>query len=386
MAFKVCGVTDPAKVAGVATPAKVGGVASDYVSAQEPVQITATTDFPPTYGSRLIVRTSGGVPYVGYLYDSKARIFKGDGASPTSFAEQDAAHALTVGDINLSIAIKSDGATIGMIYHSSSTVVSYCEFSTATDLFGTPETVASTTATDSRGIALAYDASDKPHAVYMDKQTSLVAYYVNKVSGSWSSPLNLEATNKEVRFPDIAIDSDGLPIISYTCYSDSCVKAAKGNANNATAFTLQLLDDDGGNLYYGQTSLCVDSNGDHNVAYTNASVASKFIKLKKHVKADSWATWSAETVDANNEYRWLGMAINGTKRYIVAHHEPATLGIKEWTDNTGSWVGTDLDAGGYLPYVRWSYLNNPSYATYGIDYFYIDSLSGGKLWWCRVIL
>ena len=339
------------------------------------------------YGNRIVVRTASKIYVLGGI-----RIYMSSDNGAT-WTRMDSAHEPTSNGVNFACAINSAGK-IGVVLHKTYLLVSYITFDTSSDTWdnlGVAEPVAATTDMEGRGIAIAFDSSDKPHVVYCDQQAGLYGYYTNKVGASWSTPLRFDTSSAIVRFPDIAIDSDNLPIISYTSYNDCGIMAVKGNANNATSFgTRQLIDDDGGNLYYGQSSLVVDASGNHHIAYTNVGIDPKFIKIKQHNKADAWTTWSASglngTVDSNNYYRYLCMAINGTTRYIIAHRETATAGVTEWTDASASWSSSMPDTGAYyLPRVRWSYLNNPSYTTYGIDYVFVNS-ADGNIYWNKITL
>lgn len=385
MAFKVSGVTDPAKVAGVAEPAKVAGVTSAY-GGGAPVQVTSSNNFAPFYGSRLIVRTAAGIPYIVGMHTGSISIYKGDGTTPTSFAEQDSDHKPTAATLGVASAIDSNGI-IGAVYFSNSTTLSFVTFNTSTDLWGTPETIATVTdaTANNWGKGICYDSANKPHVFYC---VDYAGYYSNKVSGSWCTPVNVDGT-KGAKYGDITMDSDGLPIIVYASDNLSRVVAAKGTdpASPPVTFTLQTIETDGDNLYYGQAQICVDSSGDHHVAYTTYNIQSYAIRIRKHIKADTWATWQTiEQIDSNLEYRYLGLAVNGTTRYIVARHDSATAGICAYP--TASWSATPVNTGTYFfPSVRWSYLNNPSYATYGIDYIYIDGLTSDRnLWWSRIII
>jgi hypothetical protein len=145
---------------------------------------------------------------------------------PTSFSEADALHRPTSSS---SVQNKLPGVDtrldINGIVHAVyvdnafPVTLNYITFNTATDKWGTVETIASSQDTQDRGrgkFALVLDNSEKPQVVYM-KGTSII--YTNRNAGTWSTPLTI-ATGTKPLHPSLAFDSAGTLHVAWM--DDAC--------------------------------------------------------------------------------------------------------------------------------------------------------------------
>jgi hypothetical protein len=269
-------------------------------------------------GSRCLVRNSSGVPYVlardntagGY----KITLYKGNSNNPTSFSKVDNTNAPQTNGSEFygsaSMAIDSSDVIHVAFMHDAGKASKLWYVTVSSDTWGTPTTLVSDIGADPTSIAnlqtsIAIDSSDVPHIAYTEYQTNMgtdywTVTYLNKVGGSWNSTYEVEgqANSKQCRFPRIAIDLDDKPVLSYSNETDDDVGTAIGNANNATGFTLQDVDTDhettsGDN----KTSICVDTRGDHWVAYRDES--DTYIYIIKHRREDAWTTWETRITESD---------------------------------------------------------------------------------------
>jgi hypothetical protein len=280
---------------------------------------------------------------------------------------------------------------IDIVFGYSATVLKHITFSTSTNTWGTAETIyGSCTAltTGQSWCAIAEDSNDIPHVFYHDTISSDgTIFYTNRIGGSWVTPLQIDGagSSHNCEWPDITLDSANLPCVSYvdmTTYPYS-IKAAQGNANNATSFTVASWSAGGYNMI---PSIGVDSSGNHYVTYARypASGASG-LYYNKHIYGQSWTTWAGVvTIDSTAENEVASLAINGLTPFIFSQKTSTTAGIWDWTNATGAWVYNQCESGSYsYPKARWSYLNNPSYATYPIDLYFTD---GTNAWYDSISL
>jgi len=343
-------------------------------------------------GTRHVVRTSTGDLYavfedgtkveVWYSADGSSWAQKDAGNSPDCFANSPVGVAIDSGDI-LHIVYYHDAypASGGLDYITFDTL----DGGAQDDAFNTEEeAIAQVDADNTRyGCAIAIDSNGKPHAVFTDsdalKGTDYnTIYYANKTGVSWSTPLEVEGVSnvKNCNYPDIAIDSDDKPVVTYINYDDDALGAAQGDANDPTTFSLH--DPDTGTASSGTVhtpTIAVDSGGDHWIGYSGLSATLK-ATLVKHIKTDGWTTWAK--YDSSSRGDRVSTAVNGTDVYII-YEDGADNDIK-YNKYTGSWAGEDLLEEGTFENAtsRWAYLNNYSYTTVGIDYLF---KSGTDVYW-----
>ena len=164
----------------------------------------------------------------------------------------------------------------------------------------------------------------------------LSVYYNNRIGGSWNgSGIEIQGATGEKRCqnPDILIDDDNLPCIAYVNITDNDARAAQGNANDATSFTLSDVET---SVEVGTgrgVGICVDSNGDHWVA-TRLN-ADAVIYIIQHIKADAWTTWQTRVGDGDIG-RDATIFADGTDIYAVYENSSNDIVYNKYT---GTWAG-----------------------------------------------
>lgn len=233
-------------------------------------------------GSRVLVRTSAGIPYV-IAYDrlnDGIEMWKGNGTTPTSFAEQDAADSPSATpQINdTAIACYIDSSDVIQVYYieenGKSSFIGYATFDTSTDQWAVTGSVVNLSAIDiivGSHISVAVDSNGVPHIAYTSEDSNMgsdfaTVFYVNKVGGSWNTPLQVKGAIAEqnCRFPEIAIGADDAPVIVFSNVTSSDIEKAIPNfpRNNPTSFTISDVDSTaaGGT---NQVSVVVAADGTH---------------------------------------------------------------------------------------------------------------------------
>jgi hypothetical protein len=326
-------------------------------------------------------------------------------ATPTSFIEQDLSNnPQTAGYGSCSAAIDStDIIHIAYMYYNGKTSeLRYVTFDAdgTTDTFsGDAQIIADIgddpTAITALSTAITVDSSDIPHVAYTEWNTDMgsswsTIKYNNRVGGAWNaSGTEIEGVtaNKACVSPDISIDSNNVPCISYANVSDEDLGSAIETANDSLTFTLHDISTDlaGDSL----TSIAVDSAGDQWVGWTTAGTANQQ-SVVKHTKASAWTTgWSAE-FDVTELGNNTSITIDGTDVYVFYQDTEADQRIA-YDKYTGSWAGetileTPPAAEDFVEAkAKWSYLNN--YDSTGVhnnnaelDYTFRNSTDNDIYW------
>jgi len=377
------------------------------------VQVTSANNNNIDNGNRVCVRTSAGIPYVVLVdaTDGSIEVWKGNSSTPTSWTEQDTANnpdATTYGSV--SAAIDSTGIIhiVFMEYISKSDDLEYITFNTNTDVFAGAETINADLGVQSISIvtlytAIAIDSNDIPHIAYVGVEANAgslgkVVRYNNRIGGAWNTSgveVEGQTSNLDCTYPDIAITNENIPVISYTNSENSELCRAVGNLNDATSFTLIVLDTSA--LNSGRTSICVDnlnniyvagldsdgkvmvyngttqrlttnSGGDPSILWRSSGLYLFYTDSAQdivyQVSTDGGVNWSTKTVLETGTLsyaraRWSTYA-NFNARPTVALNTPTNT--QEITDTTPDlkFTGTDTD-------------------TY-IDYVFRDNIGEGILW------
>jgi len=338
-------------------------------------------------GGRTVFRTASAVYVVVRTAGATLAIWKATDPL-TSFARQDSAgEPASTGQPFIAADIDSNGL-IGVVYWSNDTTLSYVPFDTATDTWGSPETVATVTTSGTRGLAFAFDSNNKPHCCWID-ETSSDLFYANKVGASWTTAQpGVITLHTYGRWPDLIINSNNIPVVAYLPYADpnnGYIMACLGDANNPTTFTQTAVSNAGTNPRYRMPSMAQCANGDIVIARANnaTDIDPRPLTLLRHLAADNWATWQVEeTINANNENQQPSIAVNGNNIYIFCEKTSADAGIWYWTNATGSWVSAQVvtAASQYSPIVRWGMRNNPSYNSNLMDFVWFNDTDNEQYW------
>ncbi len=339
---------------------------------------------------RRVVRTSTGTLYSILNDGGSCEVWKS--ATGSTWTEQDSANNPSCNSF-MSVAVAVDSTDVLHITYSSGTDFKYVTFSTSTDTFGGAEIIASTS-DSTYDMAIAVDSNNKPHVIFSagDQFDGFACgediNYGNKVIGSSWTTISLDtaltggqSSCHNFHGASIAISEDNIPELTYISNTTGLI-AKVGNQNNPASFSTKTVDASVSSTSL-ESSIVIDSSGNTWIGYSDGTT--NYATLVKHNDADAWATWQTAVTNSNvgNE---PSVAANGSDIYILYTDENADIKYDRYNGST--WLGeTNLATGTYENVqVRWSYLNNASYSTYGIDYLYNDftdlywnsiSISGG---------
>lgn len=333
--------------------------------------------------TRQVIRTSAGTLYAFVNDTGSCEIWKSSDGS--SWSEQDSSNnpACANNSYPISSAIDSSGV-IHLAYYDDGGYtpipLKYRPFSTSTDTFGTEETAESFSALPSQDMDLSVDSNNIPHLAY--SYTDMVlggdAYvgYKNRIGGSWKSTVVADTiTTGSAPSPiDIEINEDNIAEIGYIDISNTSAKAAVGNVNNATSFTVQTLDSSVTiTAFIKGISVTIDSSGNTWVSYVDNST--NYITLIKHNDGDAWSTWQSSITDSNVGYE-PSIAANGSDVYLFYENDADDIAFDMYD---GSWAGeTTVATGTYQDsHAKWSYFNNNG-GTNQMDVLYSD---GTDVYW-----
>lgn len=334
-------------------------------------------------GSRHVVRTDQGKLYAVFEDGAAVEVWYG-GTTGASWAQKDAGNSPScMADAPVDVDIDSDNR-LHIVYVAgavSAEDLDYVTFDTVDstagdDLFNTPEEAISMEDADNglHGCAVAVDSNDIPHACVLgsdaDKGTDYTTlYYDNRIGGAWADRREIEGVSnaKNAAAPDIEINSDNYPVMVYMNRTDTSVVAVEGDANDPTTFATRVVDPSINASAPRFNSICVDSNGDAWIAYVDAGGTIDIAEQSANW-TDAWTIVS----DGDNGTE-PSIVADGTDIYVF-YEEDASDDIV-YNKYDGSWLGeTSLQTSVAYNSVkaRWSFLNNPSYDTYGIDYLFDD--------------
>lgn len=220
-------------------------------------------------------------------------------------------------------------------------------------------------------VAIATDSNDIPHVVYVGNPGGAnnydTVYYANRVGGGWNV-VEVEGftATKDCIYPDILINQNDIPVISYINETDDTLTRATGNQNNANAFTLVDLNTD--TLPSG-TSICMDSD---NTIWVGFTIATDNIV----------ACYEDTTLRTTGEPGFPpSIVANGTDIYLLYYY-PNAIRYDKWSGS--AFDGEVTLNTGTLSNVKakWSYLNNDD-GDVQIDYIFKDS---AYVYWDRLSL
>ena len=360
------------------------------------VKITSANTNSITGGARVVVRTSTGILYAAIVDTTDKSVEVWKSADGSSWAEQDASNNPAGYVTGAACAIDAlDILHIVYAYADTDTPTNYqlryVTFDTADggaqdDAFNSVATIADVgTEVDSQ-VGIAIDSNNVPHVVGQGNPGGKTAYdtiyYANKVGGTWNALVQVEgySASKNCNIPRIAIDKDNLPAVIYYNATDYDIGTAIGNVNNATSFTLQDVETDGDTtVVQGDSTICVDSGGNHWVAFKDET--NDYLYIRKHNYGDGWSTWQSTVTDSDKCYS-PSIVANGTDIYVFYHsYDTSTIDYNKYT---GSWLGETQLEGATVdnPKAKWSYYNNNGGSTQ-IDYLFSD---GTNIYWNKLAL
>ena len=350
------------------------------------VPVTSANTNSQLGGARVNLRNSAGIPYVIVLDETNGaiQVWKGNSTTPTAFTEQDSAsNPQNTRYVAPSACIDSTDI-IHIAYYDENgktSALRYVTFDTSTDTFSgdiSVKDIGGATPVNS-GTAISIDTNDIPHIAWVDSVSNMgtdydTVYYVNRVGGAWNTEVEIEGgtATKNCAYPDIAIDSDNVPIVVYRNSTDSNVEFSGGNINNASSFTLFVIDTIVPNAN-NTPSVVVDSTGDIWVGYIKSSASN--IALRKHVYGNAWTTWGiAVSSGSASQNTPVSLVATGTDIYFFFENSSNDIAYDVWDGTT--WAGaTTLETGTFnTAKAKWAFWvdNDNGGALTGLDTYYFD--------------
>lgn len=322
-------------------------------------------------GARAVVRLSNGIPYVivENSTDDQIQVWKGNATTPASFSEPDVGNGpsgTVWGSCSVCVDVNDVIHISYCTYEGKACQLRYVQF--ASDAFLNDAQIIADLGEDPGAItalhtAIAIDSNNKPHIAFIafPKSGATVVHtvkYINNIDAAWNSGVAYEVegvTNvKQCKHPDISIDKDNKPVISYINVTDYDVGTAIGNQNDAESFTLQDIET---NFEAGATQyavpICVDSSGNHYVAFRDNTT--NHLYLRKHTYGVAWDTWVARTTGGDGG-RDPSIVANGTDIYIFYEDDFDDV-VYEKVTGGSSWQGdVTLETGTYNAVkAKWAY-------------------------------
>src|SRR6266496_1890883 len=329
--------------------------------------------------SHCIVRTATGNVYAVILDTSATptiRVYESTNAG-SSWTQQDSAHAPSGTYVAPSAAIDGNGI-IHIAYWNAAVTgegLWYVKFSTATNTFSGNSLIAATSYSNPVGYyhtAIAVDSNNAPHVLYEDSIRSspfLAVTYIDAVGGKWNRKVQIpDPTQLGSNGGELFIDQNGVPELAFFDGLDTYVYAAIGNANKATSFTVQLLNNPSTNGFWGSSfpGIAMDSARNTWILYLLYDNVHGYgiPTLVEHRSSDSWSTWQTQIVDSSvassSGALNAALAISGTTPYVAYQSSTAPNNLA-WQSFNGSFWSTvaSFDQPSNTGVLKWSeYFNN----------------------------
>jgi hypothetical protein len=289
--------------------------------------------------NRQVVRTASDYVYVILADDTNQRHGAGAGSIhvwkanrsgiPTAFTEVDAANRPTSTGSNIMASpdLRLDrSGVIQLVYvNNANSNLIYRTFSTVTDTWGPATTLATNARVLTGGgimrtgnASLVLDSHDAPHVVYMTTANTVV--YLNKASGSWSSPQTLSSGSAPIH-PALATDSSDVLHLTWDVNSVSTTSAIMYKQRDASGVWSadEVVDSSAlnNNSLDQSPSIALDASGRPFVLYLNPS---DYVRIKYRTGPGAWVADNptpnlyAHTPDiytkGNDVYAFLGHDVN----------------------------------------------------------------------------
>ena len=324
------------------------------------VQLGANTGYVDI-NNRNAVRTSAGVVYLVSINTpqtsnsgGQVQIFKGaTSGSPTSFALMDAGHEPNCAFRASAAEVRMAGDNVAQVAFdcgtsSSAGYAGYVQFNTATDTWGTIETVGSYSNPNIRRyeskLAMAVDAHGKPHVIWGPYGGT--TYYSNKVSATWSTAFGFNNGNWRA---SVQFDSAGdlhIAMLGDTSMPYYQRTAAGTWIGPETIASTSDDYDSGGGLVDSGPSLVIDKQGRPNVSWTGAEP-----NVYTYIRRRNGTTWESVTMPngagtVSGHSPSLNVDTAGNLYVILGHQGPGTLQTNlqphvQWRNElTQSWDST----------------------------------------------
>jgi hypothetical protein len=312
------------------------------------VNIDNASDFGALPGSgRQVVRTLAGTLYAFVNDLGSCEIWKS--TTGATWALQGSGKNC---DSNSSVSLAINGSDVLQLIWSNATTsngVMYDTFATSTDTFGALNEVVGPFGTGITydNIALATDANNIPHVIYVENDGSETNLrYDNRIGGTWNSgeaglETNVTGGTIDITNTSITINESGFTEIVYYDAGSSTIRAQSANANDPSAWATHDVDASG-----SEPSIDIDTlTGNTWISYRDTGGT---ISLAKFAGVDytdfatggNWSTITTKT-DVGSE---PSIAISQTSDIFVFYQEDSTdqkivYDIYNSQASSPSWVG-----------------------------------------------
>ncbi len=322
---------------------------------------------------RSLVRTSTGTLYSFISKAGTCGIWKSTDNGAT-WAEQDSgSHPSCTSGLMAAVAIDSTNK-LHFVYNDSANI----KYNTmSSDTFGTAENVpVSDTLAVLSGLDIAIDSNNIPHIAFSILNNLGVpkTNYSNRVGGTWdatATTISQTGAGSTYKSTSLTLDKDNKPEVCYLDETATTLKAAIGDANDASSFTVQNIDTSVNNSTSREgCSIAIDSSGNTWVAYIDGTT--DYVTLVEHVYGAAWSTWQSSVTNSivGSE---PSLAIYGTDIYVGYSTSFSDMDIDKYVDGT-TWQSNSSTFGqGTFQdvHLRWSYLNN--YTNGPLDFMFSDA-------------
>lgn len=358
-----------------------------------------------------VVRTSGNVLYTvaancdsypGTVLTQTIRVNKSNSTGvPTGFTRKDSSNEPSAVTGATAAIDSNDDIHIAWVARSAtatSTYLRYAVFDTGTDTWGSVTTIRSDIAfTDigqgDQSVSIAIDANDKAHIVYLSTAgsgtlTNRRIYYVNNVSGSWSTPVQLDSDvtytgNQKAWHPNIAFDVGGNILVAWEKgdFNDGQSGVIYSKYYNGSWGSAVQVNAAGDNVLVGidqSTSLLITPDGTFHATYMLYSATNSQKYIRYRYSTDSGSTWSGNN-PTNQATHNPALGWTGSKVRILGHGTPdgsnhgANLYYFEGDGGSAAWgswtqfvTGTNYDSS---VSTRWAQFHNHYPHTMDIAYW-----------------
>ena len=257
--------------------------------------------------NRQVVRTASDYVYAILADDTAQRHGSGAGVIrawkanrsgiPTAFAEVDTANHPTSTGTNIlaspDLRLDRSGLIHVVYVNNSNSNLIYRTFSTITDTWGPPTTLATNARVLTGGgimrtgnASLVLDSHDAPHVVYMTTANTVV--YLNKVTGSWSAPQTLSSGSAPIH-PALATDGSDVLHLAWDVNSVSTTSTImyKQRSASGTWSADEVVDSSAlnNNSLDQSPAIALDASGRPYVLYLSTS---DYVRIKYRSAPGAW--------------------------------------------------------------------------------------------------
>jgi len=290
----------------------------------------ASTTIDSTVNDSLSIAIgSDGYPVVVYRDPSVSaniRVAKCNDAACSSAATST---VITDGGDYYAIAIGKDGYPVIAYYDQSALSVKLAKCNDAA--CSSAATINTVDAAGGSYVSLAIGNDGYPVVAYRYSNSNLkVAKCNDAACSSAATVTTLDTVTSYIVGTSVAIGIDGYPIIAYWHYDDDALKVAKCNdAACSSAPTVTIIDDMAGTNTVGYSNIAIGTDGYPVIAY--GSYTTDALKLAKCNGLDCSSPATITTIDdmsQTNVYEYSSLAIGNDGYPVIAYYNNTTKNLK----------------------------------------------------------